>query len=167
MLISEKLNAKMNEQVGSELGASNQYLAIAAYFASENLPQLANLFFAQSDEERMHALKFLHYILDAGGKVAIPSIPAANDKITSAEQALQMALDWEVEVTRQINALMDTAAAEKDYIARQFLDWFTNEQLEEVSSMDELLSVVRRAGDTNLLLVEDYIARRPNPHAAA
>ena len=38
------------------------------------------------------------------------------------------------------------------------LNWFVAEQLEEVSSMDTLLTVAKRAGD-NLLHVEEYVAR--------
>ena len=40
------------------------------------------------------------------------------------------------------------------------LEWFLKEQLEEVSSMDNLLKVVQRAGESNLIHVEDYLSRR-------
>jgi ferritin len=159
MLISKKLNDAMNAQIGDELMASNQYLNIAAYFDSETLPELAAFFFRQSDEERMHALKFVRYVLDAGGTVAVPAMEAPTTEIGSAEAAAQMALDWEIEVTKKINALMDIAVEEKDYIAQEFLHWFVNEQLEEVSSMDSLLSVIRRAGEKQLLMVENYVSR--------
>lgn len=165
MLISESLNKAMNAQIGSELGASNQYLMIASYFDSESLPELASFFFRQSDEERMHAMKILHYILEAGGKVEIPAIASPPKQIDSAEAAAQMALDWELEVTKQINNLMDIAIKENDHISQDFLRWFVSEQLEEVSTMDELLSVIRRAGENQLLLVEQYMVRRGDPHA--
>ncbi len=164
MLISETLNEAMNEQIGSELGASNQYLKIASYFDNDNLPELAGFFFRQSEEEREHAMRFLRYILDAGGDVQIPAIPAAPGSVGSAIEAAQMALDWELQVTKQINGLMDMAIEENDHIAQEFLRWFVEEQLEEVSTMDEMVGVIRRAGD-QLLLVEDYVARRPDPHA--
>lgn len=165
MLISDELSKAMNAQVGSELSASNQYLQIAAYFEGQSLRELADFFYRQSDEERMHALKFARYIVEAGGSLALGQIPAPPHDIESAEHAVQMALDWEMEVTRQINALTDQAIDENDHIAQQFLRWFADEQLEEVSTMDELLGVVRRAGD-QLLFVEQYIARRGDPHAA-
>ncbi len=166
MLISDDVAKKMNAQIGSELGASNQYLRIAAYFDRENLPELAAFFFRQSDEERMHALKFVHYVLDAGGEIEIPAIPATPGKIPSAKEAVKMALDWELEVTNQINDIMALAVEEQDFIAQQFLHWFVSEQLEEVSTMSELVSVIDRSGD-QLLLVEEYIARRGDPHAVA
>ena len=107
MMISDKMNQAMNEQIGSELGASNQYLQLASYFASEDLPALASFFFSQSDEEREHAMKFVHHILDTGGKVKVPALEAASQDVGSAEQAVQRALEWEKTVTEQINALQE------------------------------------------------------------
>jgi ferritin len=166
MLISESLASAMNEQVGRELGASSQYVNIATYFDAESLPQLAAFFYRQADEERMHAMKFVHYIVEAGGKVAVPGVAEPTAEIGSAEKAAELSLQWELEVTNQINALMKLAADEGDYIAQDFLRWFVNEQLEEVSTMDELLSVIRRAGSGGLLFVEDYLVRRGDPHAS-
>lgn len=164
MLISDTLAKEINAQVGRELGASNQYINIAAYFDSDSLPELAAFFYRQADEERMHAMKFVHYIVEAGGQVAVPAVDQPLAKIESAEHAAQLSLDWELEVTRQINHLMEIAVGEQDFIAQDFLRWFVNEQLEEVSTMDELLSVIRRAGEGGLLLVEDYLVRRGDPH---
>jgi ferritin len=81
MLISETLTKAMNDQVGRELGASNQYAVLGGYFDAEGLPELAGFFYRQSDEERMHALKFVHYVSDAGGRVAIPAVPAPQSTI--------------------------------------------------------------------------------------
>ncbi len=163
MLISNALQEAINQQIGSEFGASLEYVSIASYFEADDLEQLSAFFFRQADEERMHAMKFVHYLLDAGGQVRIPQIPAAKYDFSSAEEAVLAALDWEMQVTRQINALMDIAVGEKDYIAQSFLQWFVDEQLEEVSTMSTLLAVVRRARE-NLLLVEEYLARNPDPH---
>ncbi len=160
MLISDKLMAEINKQIGRELGASNQYLNIAAYFDAETLPELASFFYRQSVEEREHALKFAKFIVEAGGRVAVPAVEAARADIGSAEAAVKLSVDWEMEVTRQINALLDLALQEKDRLAVGILNWFVAEQLEEVSSMEALLAVVRRAGPSGLLFVEDYLARR-------
>lgn len=160
MLISKELEASMNEQIGREFGASLQYVNIATYFDSDSLPELAAFFYRQADEEKMHAMKFAHYIVEAGGQVRIPDVAGPKHNFTSAKEAAQAALNWEVEVTNQINALMDLAISQNDHIAQDFLRWFVSEQLEEVSTMDTLLQVIDRAGD-NLLWVEDYLARTP------
>ena len=70
---------------------------------------------------------------------------------------MKLSLDWELEVTRQINDLVNLAIKESDHLAHGMLTWFVKEQLEEVSSMDALLKVVRRAGENNLIHVEQYL----------
>ncbi|RPI33138.1 MAG: ferritin [Chloroflexota bacterium] len=160
MLISKELELAINEQIGREFSASLQYINIATFFDSDALPQLAAFFYRQSDEERMHAMKFVHYLVETGGEIRIPALPQPKADFVSTETAVQLALDWENEVTRQINALMDLAIEQNDHLAQDFLRWFIREQLEEVSSMTTLLHTVRRSKD-NLLMVEDFLARNP------
>ena len=157
MMISPTLTKAINEQIGNEFGASLQYLSIAGYFQAQKLTLLSKLFFEQSDEERVHALKFVHYVLDTQGKLEIPAVDAPKATFASAEEAVKAALTWEKEVTEQIKNLMDIANEEKDYLAQNFLQWFIDEQLEEVNKMDQLLSVIHRAGEKNLLMVEAYL----------
>jgi ferritin len=160
VLISKELESTMNAQIGREFGASMQYVNIATYFDCDNLPQLAAFFYRQAEEEKMHAMKFVHYIVDAGGQVRVPAIEESKYDFQSPKEAVQAALNWELEVTKQINNLMDLAIKQNDHIGQDFLRWFVTEQLEEVSTMDTLLSVVERAGD-NVLWVEDFLARNP------
>ena len=70
---------------------------------------------------------------------------------------MQAALTWEEDVTKQITSLMDLAVKQNDYLAQSFLQWFIDEQLEEVVKMDRLLNVVRKSGERNLLMVEAYL----------
>lgn len=158
MLTKQKVIDAINEQIGYEFSASMQYYAIAAHFASEALPQLSHHFFLQAEEEKDHALRFLKYVLDAGGNVVIPTIAAPQANFANAEAAIQLSYDQEVHVTQQINGLVELARSENDYITSNFLQWFLTEQLEEVSSMDNLLKIVRRSGD-NLLQADEYLAR--------
>lgn len=156
MLISKPLEKAINEQIGNEFGANLEYLQIASYFESGDMLKFSQIFFEQAAEERMHALKLLNYVLDAGGEVDIPAIPKPRKEFDSPADAVQAALDWEVKVTGQINNLMNIAVDEKDHIAQEFLRWFVNEQLEEISKMSTMLNIIKRAGD-NLLMAETYI----------
>lgn len=157
-LISQTLNDAINAQIGREFGASLQYLQIAAYFDGMALDQAAKLFFEQSDEERDHAMKLLKYVLEAGGELHIPPVDAPKSNFVSAEEAVGAALRWELDVTDQINNLMSIAMSENDYLGRNFLDWFVEEQLEEVSKMDKLLRVVKGVGERNLYMIEAYLS---------
>jgi ferritin len=158
VLISKDLNDAINEQVGHELHASHQYVNIASYFESIPLKKLAAMFYKQAEEERSHAMKFIKYVVDAGGEVKIPAVAAPVPTFKTVEEAVKLSLDWELEVTRRINALMDIAIAQKDYIAQDMLRWFVTEQLEEVSTMDNLLKLVKLAGERSLIMIEGYLS---------
>jgi ferritin len=138
-----------------------QYVSIASYFSEEGLSRLAAHFFKQAEEEKQHALRFVKYILDAGGHVSVPEIEAPQHLFKSAREAVELALTHEKHVTDLINRLVELAMKEGDHISKSALDWFVREQLEEVSSMDTLLKVVTRAGENNLLFVEQSLARHP------
>ena len=158
MLTGQKVIDAINEQIGYEFSASMQYVAIAAHFSADALPQLSQHFFRQAAEENDHAMRFIKYVVDAGGRVVIPAIDAPKPTFRTAEEAIKLSLDQEVKVTHQINALVELAREAKDYITINFLQWFLAEQLEEVSSMDNLLKIVQRAS-ANILQVEEYLAR--------
>jgi ferritin len=157
MLISDKIAQAINQQIGHEFGNANQYLAIAAYFESEALFGLAKIYYTQADEEREHGMKFMKFLIDAGARPAIPAIREPRSAFESAVDAAQLALDSELATTKQIYDLVALATDEKNYIALNFLQWFVNEQLEEVSSAETRLVVIRRAGPS-VLMVEAYLA---------
>ena len=151
----------LNEQVAYEFGASQQYIAIAVYYDAETLPLLAGHFYRQAVEERNHAMMIVQYLLDADEKVEIPAVEAPQTSFDDARAPVALALEQEKRVTEQIAALAALAREEGDLVGEQFLHWFLQEQREEVSSMSDLLSVVERASESNILLAEDYLARNP------
>ena len=158
MLISQTMNAALNRQVGNEFAASLQYISIAAHCSAEGLPVFSEHFHKQSLEERDHAMRFIKYILDAGARVEIPAIPAPQAAFKTIESAVALSLDQEKQVTAQINELTELSIKESDHMTQTFLAWFLKEQLEEVSSMDNLLKMVQRSGEDRLLYVESYLS---------
>lgn len=157
MVISKAMCDKLNEQVTHEFHASQIYLAMACMFESLSLKQLAGWFRAQANEERGHALKIIDYILAQQGKVQIGAVPQPPAEYPSVVDAIDAAVQHEVKVTNQINALVALAEQERDYATRSFLAWFVDEQVEEVDSVSHLREVARLAGK-NLLQLEAYVA---------
>src|SRR5215471_18072765 len=142
MLTSQKVIDAINEQIGYEFSAELQYYAIAAHFAAEALPQLSQHFFRQAEEEKGHALRFIKYVVDAGGRVAIPAIDAPKSKFKTARDAVKLSLDQEIQVNKSNHRLVQIAGKENQLHHNKFLQWFLTEQLEEVSSMDNLLKII-------------------------
>jgi ferritin len=158
MLVSAKIIEAINGQIGMEFAASLQYDAIGAYFDLQSLPRLSAHFYKQSSEEREHAHRFMRFVLDAGGQVAIPAIDAPVADFKFAKDAVKLSLDQEIKVTQAINGIYDLALKNNDHITSISLQWFIKEQVEEVSNMNDLLKTVERAGEGGLLLVEQFLA---------
>ncbi len=164
-LLKQSVVDALNGQVVEEFTASLQYTAIALYFDSETLPELSNFFHLQAQEEHEHAMKLLQYITEAGGQPIVPATKEVKNSFESAEEAVSLALSQEITVTNQINSLVALAVKENDYLTNQYLQWFVTEQLEEVSSMSDLLNIVTRAGN-DLFRIEEYLIRNPHELAA-
>jgi len=159
MNTSQRIVDGLNEQIGHEFSAMLQYTAIAAHFGAEALPELKAYFSKQAEEEKAHAHKFIQYIVDTGAPADIPAATKPKCQFETAEAAVKLSLEQEKKVTAQINALVRTAKEESDYASDNFLQWFIQEQLEEVASMQNLLTIIQRAGEGNLLRVEEYLSR--------
>jgi ferritin len=149
---------KLNEQIGYEFAASQQYVAIAVHYDAETLPRLAATFYQQAVEERNHALMLVQYLLDVGEEVRIPGVAAPQTTFDDLAAPVALALDQEKRVSAQISALAGAAREDGDYMGEQFMQWFIKEQVEEVSSMSALLAVVERSR-ANPMIAEEYLAR--------
>jgi bacterioferritin B len=148
----------VNEQIGHELAAQHQYLAIAIHFDAETLPRLRDWFYRQAVEERNHGMMLVQYLLDAGEQPKIPPVPAPHSDFQDIVAPIDLALRQERGVTEQFNALMGQARQDGDFTSEQFLTWFLKEQIEEVASMSDLLAIAKRAKD-NPLWIEEYLGR--------
>jgi len=148
----------LNEQISNEFAASQQYVGAAVYYDAETLPRLAAFFYRQAVEERNHAMIMVQYLLDTDERVQIPDIKSQQTRYDDVAGPVRMALEQEKRVTEEINDLFKLARESGEFGAEQFLTWFVKEQVEEVSSMTDLLNVVERSED-NPLLIEDFLAR--------
>jgi ferritin len=148
----------LNEQISNEFAASQQYIGAAVYYDSETLPRLATFFYRQAVEERNHAMIMVQYLLDTEAEVRIPDINSQQTHYDDVVGPVKMALEQEKRVSDEINDLFKLAREAGDFPAEQFLTWFVKEQVEEVSSMNDLLNVCEQAKESPLL-IEDFLAR--------
>jgi ferritin len=148
----------LNEQISNEFAASQQYVGAAVYYDAETLPRLAAFFYRQAVEERNHAMIMVQFLLDTDEEVRIPDIKSQQTRYGDVAGPVKMALEQEKRVSDEINALFKLARDGGDFRAEQFLAWFVKEQVEEVSSMTDLLNVCERAKESPLL-IEDFLAR--------
>jgi ferritin len=148
----------LNEQIANEFAAQQQYIGAAVYYDAETLPRLAAFFYRQAVEERNHAMIMIRYLLDTDEEVRIPDIKSQQTRYDDVAGPVKMALEQEKRVSDEIYALFKLARDADDFRAEQFLTWFVKEQVEEVSSMTDLLNVCEQAKNSPLL-IEDFLAR--------
>ena len=149
---------QLNIQIGNELAAHNQYLACAVHYDALTMPRMAAFFYGQALEEREHAMMMVQYLLDTDAPVSIPAVEAPVSVFADVVAPVALALEQEKRVTEQINQLVRVAREENDFASEQFMQWFVKEQVEEVATMSDLLTVANRNRD-DVEDLEDYVAR--------
>jgi ferritin len=148
----------LRKQVGHEFDAHQQYVAIAVWFDSQDLPQLARHYYRQALEERNHAMMLVQYMLDRDVPIEIPAGSRVRSHFDHVVEPIALALAQERKVTEQIQAIFRAARREEDALGEQFMLWFLREQVEEVASATTLLTVAERAA-ANLFDLENFVAR--------
>ena len=157
-MASQKFAEQLNVQIGNEFAAHHQYVAIAVHYDDLTMPQMASLFYQQALEERDHAMMMVQYLIDADADVAIPGVDAPSNTFDDIVAPVRLALDQEKRVATQINELTALARDEHDYASDQFMQWFIKEQVEEIATMSDLLTVVTRA-QHDVEAIEEYVDR--------
>jgi ferritin len=168
-MISKKLEDAINYQINRELFSEYYYLSMASYFNSVGLNGFENFFLVQVEEERFHAMKMYRFLNEKGGQVKLAAIEAPKTEFKSAQEVFELAYDHEKLVSKLINDLMDLAISENDHAARNHLNWFVQEQVEEEDSMETILNKLKliKGEGHGLLMLDNELAQRSfNPPAA-
>ncbi len=154
MKISAKMKKALNDQAALEAAASNSYLAMASWAEVTGYQGAANYFYAQSDEERIHMLKVVHYLNDMGATATIPAVKAPTASYKSLEEMIKTALKSEQTVTKAIHKMVEIAQKEKDHSTYAFLEWFVNEQVQEETKFETVLQKFDLIGRDKLAINE-------------
>lgn len=163
MVMDAKLESAYNAQITMEYGSAYAYLAMGAWLEAEGFPGMAHWMRLQADEETEHALKFYQFVLDRGGRVELGPIEAPGADFARPLDVFRKSMDQEQAVTASINDLYALAVQVNDFASIPLLDWFVNEQVEEESTVQQIIDDLERAGDaghTLLMLDRELGARR-------
>lgn len=161
-MISKKLENAINYQINRELFSEYYYLSMASYFNSIGLSGFENFFLIQVEEERFHAMKMYKFLNEKGGKVKLKAIEAPKTKFKSPLEVFELAYKHEKLVSKMINDLMDLAIKENDHSARNHLNWFVEEQVEEEDSMETIVNKLKliEGEGYGLLMLDSELAQR-------
>ncbi len=156
MALSDTMVKQLNGQVAAEFAASQAYLAMSCELHDMGLKVVSSFFAKQAEEERAHALKIIKYLQDVGGAARLEAVDRPRVDYGDVGAIAEAALQSELHVTKLVHNLVQLAEKDEDYATRSFLNWFVDEQVEEVASMTDLVRMVKLAG-SNLLELESRI----------
>jgi ferritin len=161
-MISEKMQAAINGQVNKELFSAYLYMAMAMYFQAENLAGAASWMRVQVLEELVHAEKFMNFVNERGGRVELEALEKPQTAWETPLAAFQAALEHEQFISASINNLVGLARKETDYMSDNFLQWYVAEQVEEESSVSEVIRMFKLAGSVGggLLMIDKDLGTR-------
>jgi ferritin len=149
-MLNKKIEVICNRQVEREGYSSNLYLAMASWAEVNGYNGVAAWMFSQSDEERIHMLKFIKYINERGGKAVMPSFQKPSAEFKNVEDVFKEVLKHEEFITASINEIVSLTLEEKDFNTQNFLQWFVMEQVEEEASVRIVLDKVRLVGKNSM-----------------
>jgi ferritin len=164
-MLSQRLQDALNEQMANEFYSAYLYLAMAAYFESQDLAGFAHFFDIQAREEAMHAMKFYGFINEAGGRARLLAIQEPKGEYSSPLEVFEIALEHEKGVTAAIDQLVGLAREEHSNAAEIFLQWFVTEQVEEENTFTLCVSQLKmiEGNPQGMLFLDKEMGARPMP----
>jgi ferritin len=145
-MITKIVEKSINEQIKREEHSSRIYLSMASWAERNGFPGAANWLYVQTEEERIHMLKLVHYLNGRGGAAVIPALDAPEAKFKSLLDVFQQVLKHEEYISESINNLYAVCTKEKDFTTANYLQWYITEQIEEESTVRSILDQIKLAG---------------------
>jgi ferritin len=166
-MISKKMAKALSQQLNHEFYSAYLYLSMSAYANHIDFNGTANWFKMQYEEEHMHATKIYNYLTGQGIHVQLEQIDKPPRKFGTILEVFQASLAHEKSMTQRLNNISDKALKEKDHATYNLLQWFVNEQVEEESSLEEIISKIKLVQDNGygLLMIDNELAQRSAPQA--
>ncbi len=146
-MVSKKIEKALNNQIRLEAESSQYYLAMASWAETEGFNGVAEFLYKHSDEERMHMLKLVRYVNERGGKALIPALKQPPVSFKTLRDIFENLLKHEMNVSNEINGVVDICLKEKDYITHNFMQWYVSEQIEEEALARTILDKLNLIGN--------------------
>ena len=160
VMISEKLQKAINDQITAEMWSSNLYLSMSFFLAREGYDGLANWMKKQSQEELEHAYEMAGYVIKRGGSANVNVIDVVPQGWGSVEEVFKHVYEHECNVSAMIDKLVDIASEEKDKATQDFLWGFVREQVEEEATALDIYEKMKKADKASLILLDEKLGQR-------
>lgn len=151
-MLDKSIEKALNAQLEKEAFASYSYLSMAVWCDQQSLDGCAQFFYRQSDEERLHMMKILHYLIERNAQIQIPALEKPESDYKNIQEVFQTTFRQEQSVTQSINELINMAQSVHDHSTQNFLQWYVAEQREEEATVMKILDRIKLIGEGTLSL---------------
>ncbi len=146
-MISKTMQDALDAQINAEQYSAQLYLAMSAHCELRSFRGFAHWLRVQSGEENAHALKLIQFMLERAGQPSLRPIAAPPPDFGGVIQVFEQALKHEQGNTARINALFQQARDEHDHASEIALQWYVTEQVEEESTINQIVDHLHAVGD--------------------
>ncbi len=161
-MLKAKIITSLNKQLNRELQSAYKYLGMAVYCDNNKLPGCATWLKLQSSEEHNHGMKIYHYLTELGEQVEISAIDTPKQNFKNIKEVFEAAMQAEQDITKNLVDLSNLSLSEKDQLTYNFLQWFLQEQVEELASTRAVIDDIDKLGTSGVglfMLDEKLMAR--------
>ncbi|APT85360.1 ferritin [Corynebacterium aquilae] len=162
MKLSDTLAQAFNKQVTAEYEASLVYRQLSFLLDDLGLVGMRDWMKLQADEELTHAQMFADHMLNRDAVPQIGAIEAPSLTVNNAVDAFEASLAHEQKISGMIRDLAALTQDERDFDSRPLIDFFLAEQIEEESTVGEILDRLRLIGSdgSGLLRIDAELGAR-------
>lgn len=161
-MISKQMAEALNDHLNKELYSAYLYMSMSSHAHYIGLKGFANWFNIQVQEELIHVQKAYHYLLDQGTKVIFEAVDKPPTDFKSPLDLFETTLNHEKQVTARVHSLVSQANKENDYASSNMLQWFVDEQVEEETTVSDIIQKLKLVGNdgTGLLMIDKELGTR-------
>jgi len=149
-MIPKEVSEILNEQIEKEFYSSNLYLSMAIWCDAKGYEGTSKWLYNHTEEERMHAFKFIHYLVDVDEKAIVPATKKPPVDFKDIKTLFDMVLKHEQFISNAINEIVKLCYKTNDFRTMNWVQYFVQEQIEEESSVRTIIDKIQLAGDKNV-----------------
>jgi ferritin len=153
-MLKKSIEDLCNRQVEREFYSSLLYLSMASWTETQGYAGIADWLYEQAEEEKMHMLKFVRYINERGGHAIMPALKKPPVEFGNINKMFDDVLEHEKYISESINEIVALTVKEKDFATHNWLQWFVSEQVEEESSVQDIIDKLNLVGKHNMYMFD-------------
>lgn len=151
-MISDNLNNIINEQINKEFFSGYLYLSMSAYLRELGLFGFSSWLKIQAKEEVEHGLKLFDYLIERNSFVTLKQIRTPEFEYNGILSIFNLIYEHEKCITASVMKIAKAAEDECDRTTLSFIDWFIDEQVEEESTIKNIIKRLELFGDDKIAL---------------